>query len=46
MFGFEHDELVGSSIDVLIPARHRARHRRHISEYTKSPVARPYERGP
>ena len=45
MFGFTETDLIGSSIDVLIPARHRARHRGHISEYARHPVARPMNAG-
>ncbi|NNF26871.1 MAG: PAS domain S-box protein [Gemmatimonadetes bacterium] len=45
MFGFPNADLVGSSIDVLIPARHRARHRGHLSEYVRNPVARPMNAG-
>lgn len=45
MFGFAHADLIGSSIDVLIPPRHRPRHRGHMAEYVRRPVARPMNAG-
>jgi PAS domain S-box-containing protein len=41
MFGYEHDELVGRPVEVLVPARVRAAHAGHRHEYQASPRARP-----
>lgn len=33
IFGYDKDELVGESLDVLIPPRFRERHHRHIEDF-------------
>ncbi len=41
MFGYARDELVGQSIDVLVPDGVRARHGQHVASYTGAPRLRP-----
>ena len=41
MFGWSRDELVGESVELLIPQALRDDHRRHRSAYGQHPVARP-----
>src|SRR5689334_25430767 len=41
MFGYGRDELVGQSIEVLIPEHVRPRHHHHLSSYTADPRTRP-----
>jgi PAS domain S-box-containing protein len=41
MFGYAHDELLGKSIDVLIPAHARSRHHHHLASYAAEPRLRP-----
>ena len=41
MFGYGRDELVGCSIESLVPGGLRAAHVRHRAEYLRAPVARP-----
>jgi PAS domain S-box-containing protein len=41
MFGYGRDELVGQSIDLLIPEHVRPRHHHHLSSYTSEPRTRP-----
>ena len=36
-FGYTRDELVGESLEMLLPARFRTRHPKHRSEYLSSP---------
>jgi PAS domain S-box-containing protein len=40
MFGYDHDELLGKSIDVLVPDHVRPRHHRHMASYTAAPKIR------
>ena len=40
MFGYEEDELIGQSIDVLVPKRHQKSHHNHRSKYTEKPTRR------
>lgn len=35
MFGFEREEVVGRSIDLLIPARFQADHQRHVRDFSQ-----------
>ena len=37
MFGYALDELVGQSVDVLVPAAIRPRHHGHVMSYTGAP---------
>jgi protein-histidine pros-kinase len=41
VFGYSRDELLGSSVDQLVPESFRARHREHRSAYFQSPRVRP-----
>jgi PAS domain S-box-containing protein len=45
MFGYPHDELLGSPVEVLVPARLAAAHVRHRSQYARDPVTRPMGEG-
>ncbi|HWB76468.1 MAG TPA: PAS domain S-box protein [Nannocystaceae bacterium] len=40
MFGYERAELVGASVDILVPMRHRERHGGHRVGYVANPRAR------
>jgi PAS domain S-box-containing protein len=39
-FGYTRDELVGESLEMLLPARFRTRHPKHRSEYMSNPRVR------
>ena len=41
MFGYGRDELVGKSIDQLVPDHVRPRHAHHLTSYTAAPRLRP-----
>lgn len=41
LFGYRRAELIGQSVEVLLPARFRDSHRRHRGEYAHSPSPRP-----
>jgi PAS domain S-box-containing protein len=41
LFGIEHDRLVGSSVDDLLPDHLRSAHRAHRLRYRAEPAARP-----
>jgi len=41
MFGYEREELAGRSIESLVPADVRARHREYRTAYERAPEARP-----
>jgi PAS domain S-box-containing protein len=45
MFGYSRDELIGSTIDMLVPDSARARHHQHVSSYASSPRLRPMGSG-
>ena len=38
IFGYREDEMIGRSIEVLIPERLRAGHRKHVEAFGKSPL--------
>jgi two-component system, NarL family, sensor histidine kinase DevS len=40
LFEYSHDELVGSSVDLLLPERARSGHTRHRAEYAERPRTR------
>jgi PAS domain S-box-containing protein len=40
LFGYARSELVGQSLDLLIPERFRERHRSHVDRYRSKPVTR------
>ena len=41
MFGYEHGELLGQTVERLIPADLQAAHRSHRATYAKAPRTRP-----
>jgi PAS domain S-box-containing protein len=41
LFGYARDELLGQSLEILIPERFRSNHGGHVSRYFASPVSRP-----
>jgi PAS domain S-box-containing protein len=45
LFGYSRGELVGQSVDILVPDRFRNTHPAHRSEYTRDPRARPMGAG-
>jgi PAS domain S-box-containing protein len=40
MFGFAHDELIGQTVDLLVPTSLRAQHARHRSQFAAHPAIR------
>src|SRR2546423_817486 len=40
LFGYERDELVGQSIELLVPSRFRAKHPEHRTAFFGQPIAR------
>ncbi|MDC3952281.1 sensor histidine kinase [Polyangium jinanense] len=45
MFGYERGELVGQSIDILVPERLRSEHVKHRTQYAEEPRPRPMGAG-
>jgi PAS domain S-box-containing protein len=45
MFGYDHDELMGQTLEVLLPDRIRAEHREHRAGYFAGPRVRPMGSG-
>ena len=45
LFGYRRDELLGQPIEILVPARLRALHIEHRSDYSREPRARPMGAG-
>jgi PAS domain S-box-containing protein len=45
MFGYARDELLGQSIDVLVPDRMRMRHEKHVEGFAHKPKLRPMGSG-
>jgi PAS domain S-box-containing protein len=45
LFGAAGDQLVGTSVELLIPGMLRDRHRRHREEFVRAPQARPMGSG-
>lgn len=41
MFGWPRDEMIGESVDILVPHALRDDHRRHRSAYRRRPASRP-----
>jgi PAS domain S-box-containing protein len=45
MFGYSRDELLGQSIELLVPERYRGAHVRHREGYGRDPITRPMGEG-
>ncbi len=45
MFGYRKEELSGKNLEILMPERFRARHRRHVTDYLANPHVRPMGSG-
>ena len=45
MFGYSRNDLLGQSVQILIPERYRAQHATFTSEYFSRPHVRPIRRG-
>ena len=41
MFGYKRDEMIGESVDVLLPKKLRHEHVSHRESYSESPILRP-----
>lgn len=41
LFGYENNELIGQSIDKLVPNRYKEQHRKHLLNYFSAPKVRP-----
>ena len=37
IFGYQRDELIGRSVDILIPERFKKRHNEHLERYISKP---------
>ncbi|TXH37022.1 MAG: PAS domain-containing sensor histidine kinase [Rhodospirillaceae bacterium] len=40
MFGYDRQELIGQTVDILVPPRYHAAHQRHRDHYVAAPVPR------
>lgn len=45
MFGYNRDELIGQTVELLMPDRFRQLHKRHRNDYVASPLTRPMGTG-
>lgn len=45
MFGYTRSELIGQSVDILVPSEHRVHHQSHRSHYHEHPIRRPMGTG-
>ena len=45
LFGYPQEELAGKDIEILVPQRYHAHHRRHVADYFASPRVRPMGSG-
>ena len=45
LFGYRRDELIGASVDMLLPENLRGPHARHRAHYSLNPTARPMGKG-
>ncbi|HUI47010.1 MAG TPA: PAS domain S-box protein [Nitrospirota bacterium] len=45
LFGYGREELQGRNLEILMPARFRARHRKNVSEFLSQPRIRPMGTG-
>ena len=41
LFAYRQEELIGQSLDILMPQRFRQAHQRHVAEYAHTPYTRP-----
>jgi PAS domain S-box-containing protein len=41
LFGYRRDELVGKTLQMLVPARLREQHSRHVEKFVARPSVRP-----
>ena len=46
LFGYAHDEIIGQSIETLMPERFRARHVGHREHYVEQRARAPHGGGP
>ena len=45
LFGYRRDELVGETLQMLVPVRFREQHSRHVEEFAARPSVRPMGEG-
>lgn len=45
MFGYGIEELLGQTVEILLPLEHAEAHRRHVQRYTQQPQQRPMGTG-
>lgn len=45
MFGYGIEELLGQTVEILLPLEHAEAHRRHVQHYTQQPQQRPMGTG-
>lgn len=45
LFGYKKEELLGKNLEILMPERFRARHRKHVADYIANPRIRPMGSG-
>ena len=45
LFGYTHDELIGGSVDMLLPVRHQHEHATHRETFWRNPSTRPMGQG-
>jgi len=45
LFGYQRSELIGQSVEVLVPVRQRDQHRQHRENYKEAPSLRPMGSG-
>ncbi|MEW6601833.1 MAG: PAS domain S-box protein, partial [Nitrospirota bacterium] len=45
LFGYDHGEVIGRDLDILLPDRFRERHRGYVAAFFKTPTVRPMGSG-